>query len=38
MPVGNKGLLMDLFDSDEGDFDIIQGKDWLHTRYSSLDF
>lgn len=36
--VGNKETLVDLFELDMVDFDVISGMDWLHSCYTSLDY
>lgn len=36
--VGSKQTLVDLFEMDICDFDIILGIDWLHSCYGSLDY
>ena len=35
--VGSRQTLMDLFELDMVNFDIILGMDWLHSYYASLD-
>lgn len=36
--VCSKRALVDLFDSDMVDFNVILGIDWLHSCYASLDY